>query len=400
MPVLREHKISKMSSELKLPFAPNILIVDDVPANLQMLTDLLKAKDYRVRPVPSGELALATAGREVPDLVLLDINMPGMNGYEVCQRLKNDPQLAAVPVIFITALNDVADKVKGFKLGAVDFVTKPFEFQEVEARVSAHLELARLRQELKRHNERLEEVVAQRTLELADANARLAILDRAKSDFLSLISHEIRTPLNGIMGVAELLLLNVSDDSDSDKYCEMYRQSRRRLMTLLDDALLFTQIGTNASTQALQPCRLDELLSWARLQAVAFADSRMVQLAAVPPNLGLVHGATDYLVRALQSLLETAVKFARAGTIIKLTRITAPGEIGLIIEADGLAVPLEALPRFFDLLAISELIIPGGGLGLAPALAERILALYGGGVSVENMKPPGIRLTARLKSAE
>jgi len=266
--------------------------------------------------------------------------------------------------------------------------------------VSAHLELARLRQELKRQNERLEEVVAQRTLELAEANARLAILDRAKSDFLSLISHEIRTPLNGIMGVAELLLLNLSDDSDAAKYSEMYRQSRQRLMMLLDDALFFTQIGSDASTQARQPCRLDELLSRARLQAVPFADSRMVQFAAAPTNLGLVQGSTNYLVRALQSLLETAVKFARTGTIIKLTRITAPGEIGLIIEADGLAIPLELLPRFFDLLAISELIIPGGGLGLAPALAERILTLYGGMVSVENMKPPGIRLTVRLKSAE
>jgi two-component system, sensor histidine kinase and response regulator len=387
-------------TETKPQLAPNIMVVDDVPANLQMLTDVLKAKGYRVRPVPSGELALAAAGREVPDLVLLDINMPGMNGYEVCQRLKSDPQLAAVPVIFITALNDVADKVKGFELGAVDFVTKPFEFQEVEARVSAHLELARLRQQLKRHNECLEEVVAQRTLELAEANARLAILDRAKSDFLSLISHEIRTPLNGIMGVVELLLLNLSDDSEAAKYSEMYRQSRQRLMMLLDDALLFTQIGTDASVQARPSCRLDELLSRARLQAVPFANSRMVQLAAVPPDLGLVQGSADYLARALQSLFETGIKFARTGTIIKLARITAPGEIGLIIEADGLAIPLELLPRFFDLLAISELILPGGGLGLAPALAERILTLYGGMVSVENMKPPGIRLTVRLKSAE
>ena len=102
----------------------------------------------------------------------------------------------------------------------------------------------------------------------------------------------------------------------------------------------------------------------------------------------------------MQSLLETAVKFARGGTTIKLTQTTAPGEITLIIEAEGLAIPLEALPRFFDLLAVSQLITPTGDLGIAPALAERILTLYGGAVSVENMNPPGIRLTARLKCAE
>ncbi len=386
-------------TEKKPQLAPNIMVVDDVPANLQMLTDVLKAKGYRVRPVPDGELALATASREVPDLILLDVNMPGIDGFEVCRRLKSDPQLAAVPVIFITALNDVADKVKGFGLGAVDFVTKPFEFQEVEARVSTHLELARLRKELKQHNERLEETVAQRTLELAQANARLAILDRAKTDFLSLISHEIRTPLNGIMGVVELLLLTLSDDPDAAKYSEMYRQSRQRLMMLLDDALLLTQIGADANAGMRQPCRLDDLLIQARLLAVPFANSRMVQLATVPPNLGLVQGSSDYLARALQSLLETAVKFARAGTTIKLAQKTVPGEITLIIEADGLAIPLESLPRFFDLLAISELITPDGDLGIAPALAERILTLYGGAVSVENMKPPGIRMTVRLKCA-
>ena len=384
-------------TEKKPKLAPNILIVDDVPANLQMLADMLDAKGYRVRPVPDGEMALATASREAPDLVLLDINMPEIDGYEVCRRLKSDPQLAAVPVIFITALNEVADKVKGFGLGAVDFVTKPFELLEVEARVSTHLELARLRKELKQHNERLEETVAQRTLELAQANARLVILDRAKSDFLSLISHEIRTPLNGIMGVVELMLLDLEDGTASVKYNTMYQQSRKRLMTLIDDALLFTQIGTDASAGARQPCRLDDLLSQARRQAASFAYSRSVHIAAMPPTPGLVQGSADYLSRALQSLLETAVKFARGGTTIKLTQTKAPGEITLIIEADGLAIPLEALPRFFDLLAVSQLITPGGDLGIAPALAERILTLYGGAVSVENMNPPGIRLTARLK---
>ncbi len=112
-----------------------------------------------------------------------------------------------------------------------------------------------------------------------------------------------------------------------------------------------------------------------------------------------MQGAPDYLVRALQSLLETALKFARTGTTVRLTQAAVPGEISLFIEADGRTIPPGALARFFDLLAIVEPITGVDDLGLAPALAERIVKLYGGAVSVDNLTPPGIRLAVRLKIA-
>jgi signal transduction histidine kinase len=343
--------------------------------------------------VPSGELALQAARQQPPDLILLDINMPGMNGYEVCERLKADPQLAAVPVIFISALDETMDKVRGFRLGAVDYVTKPFQFQEVEVRVRTHLELARLRREL-------ENMVAERTRELAEAHGRLAILDQAKSDFLRLISHEVRTPLCGIFGAAEILMQTFADHPATAQCSEMYESSRRRLMTLIDDALLLSQIGVDANAGAHQHSRLEDLLDNARTQAEPFAKSRGITLAAAPLALGLIQGAPEHFVRALQSLLETAIKFARADTLVRLTGATAAGEISLFIEAYGRGIPPEALPRFFNLLAIAEPITPGGDLGLAPAVAERIVTLYGGTVSVENMEPPGVRLTVRMKAAE
>jgi len=140
------------------------------------------------------------------------------------------------------------------------------------------------------------------------------------------------------------------------------------------------------------------LLNDARSQAGPFAQSRGVQLASAPSDLGLVQGAPDFLVRALQSLLETAVKFTRAGTIVRLTKAASPGEISLIIEADGQEISPKALPRFFNLLAIAESITPGGDLGLGPPVAERIVKLYGGAVSVENLVPPGVRLVVRLRT--
>jgi len=128
---------------------PDIIVVDDTPANLQLLTGMLKERGYKVRPVPSGKLALQAAKNDPPDLILLDIMMPEMDGYEVCERLKADERLREVPVIFISALNETMDKVRAFGVGGVDYVTKPFQFEEVSARISTHLELQRQRRELK-----------------------------------------------------------------------------------------------------------------------------------------------------------------------------------------------------------------------------------------------------------
>jgi sigma-B regulation protein RsbU (phosphoserine phosphatase) len=135
-----------------------ILIVDDTPANLQVLTGMLKERGYKVRPVPSGKLALLAARSEAPDLILLDINMPDMNGYQVCEQLKGDEKLRGVPVIFISALTEQLDKVMAFSLGGVDYITKPFQMEELHARVATHLKLHRLQRELEASNVRLAQV--------------------------------------------------------------------------------------------------------------------------------------------------------------------------------------------------------------------------------------------------
>jgi DNA-binding response OmpR family regulator len=124
----------------------NIMIVDDNPANLKLLEDMLRQQGYETRLFPLGRLALAAADTEPPDLILLDINMPEMNGYEVCERLKSNARLAEIPVIFISALNAVEDTVKGFRAGGVDYITKPFQLEEVQARVETHLKLRRAQQ--------------------------------------------------------------------------------------------------------------------------------------------------------------------------------------------------------------------------------------------------------------
>ena len=127
---------------------PSILIVDDVPANLELLAGILRKHGYEPRPVPNGKLALSAAKADPPDLILLDINMPEMDGFEVCARLKADKALKHIPVLFLTAFTETADKVKAFSMGAVDYITKPFQLEEVCARVDTHLRLRRFQVEL------------------------------------------------------------------------------------------------------------------------------------------------------------------------------------------------------------------------------------------------------------
>jgi putative two-component system response regulator len=151
-----------------------IMVVDDTPANLKLLTDILQVKGYLVLAFPRGALALAAAAKNPPDLILLDINMPEMNGFEVCNRLKADDTLKDIPVIFITAMSETEDKVKAFNMGCVDYVTKPFQCEEVNARVESHLRMRKMQLELERHNNHLEDLVKEKVHEISES--RLAAI--------------------------------------------------------------------------------------------------------------------------------------------------------------------------------------------------------------------------------
>ncbi|MEL6179210.1 MAG: sigma-54 dependent transcriptional regulator [Myxococcota bacterium] len=153
----------------------DILIADDTLANLRLLSEVLTKSGYKVRGVPNGTMALRAARSAPPDLILLDINMPDMRGYEVCRHLKKEEALKDIPVIFISALDDIIDKVKAFSIGGIDYITKPFQVDEVLARVRTHLTLRRLQLELKSTNHHLEERVVERTQEIARLKAMLEV---------------------------------------------------------------------------------------------------------------------------------------------------------------------------------------------------------------------------------
>lgn len=166
---------------------PTILIVDDVPANLLLLTQLLDSQSYDVRPVTKGAMALAAARAIRPDLILLDIRMPDMDGYTVCRELKADPETSSIPIIFVSALDDIDGKVRAFECGGVDYVTKPFQPAEVLARVRTHLALAQARTALEMANRELQRALA-REAELARIDWLTGVYNR--SHFYELATHE------------------------------------------------------------------------------------------------------------------------------------------------------------------------------------------------------------------
>ena len=157
--------------------AGNVLIVDDTPANLRLLSSILSDRGYLVRPAPNGALALRAIESSPPDLIILDVNMPDMNGYDIARQLKSQPETRDIPIIFVSALGEVEDKVRAFRAGGVDYITKPFQVEEVLARVHAHISLRVLQKKLTRANEELERQVTART-------AQLVALNRANQRFV------------------------------------------------------------------------------------------------------------------------------------------------------------------------------------------------------------------------
>ena len=378
------------------------MIVDDNTANLDVLEQMLRQKGYEVVSFPRGGLALEVAAQNPPDLILLDVRMPDLTGYQVCEQLKSDARLSPIPVIFLSASDAIEDRVKGFRSGGVDYISKPFEFEEVYARVETHLKLHDLQQALKLQNDHLEEAVALRTRELAEAHARLAVLDQAKGDFLKVISHEFRTPLNGVLGLGEIALGELPASVENNELRNMFEQSRQRILSLLDDALLLTEIDSSGVQFKSAPVSLSAALVRAIERTTEFAEFRHVTLHPPSADLGLVRGEEHLLARALHALLETAVKFSQQGGTVRLARNVVPDSLGVIIESYGRTIPSPAwispasagpTLKFFDVFSICEGTPPGEDLGLRPALACRILSLFGGIVTVVNCDPPGIRMT-------
>lgn len=307
----------------------NILIVDDTPANLQLLSGLLRDRGYRPRPVPSGRLALQAASAERPDLILLDINMPEMDGYAVCAALKADPALKDIPVIFISALTETLDKLKAFQSGGVDYVTKPFDAEEVGARVDTHLTLRRLQVDLE-----------QRYLELKD-------LQQLRDGLVHMIIHDLRSPLSSVMGYLDLLRTETNETAETRaKFIDVAYGGASDMAELISTLLDINRMEAREMPVDRQQADLAELASDAIRSLGGLAVGRSVSLdapAPVPSNCdaGLIR-------RVIGNLLGNALKFTpKTGAITVI--VSSPNGVPRVEVADtGPGIPADFIGRVFD----------------------------------------------------
>jgi two-component system sensor histidine kinase/response regulator len=372
------------------------MVVDDQPSNLRFVERLLMDKGYRVRCFTMGRQALAAAAAEPPDLVLLDIGMPHMNGFEVCEQLKASALLKPVPVIFVSGHDEPEEKLRAFRAGGVDYVVKPYDGSELHARLTTHLTINRLQGELEAQNAHLEDLVGIRTQELAEANRKLALLDSAKSAFLQLIAHELRTPLNGILGVGELALLDLPEDETTHELRSMFGVSRDRMLSVLNDAELLSEIELAGESFRLASVCMDVAFGHAVEASSPVFSHRNIELDMAGRCDCHVQAEGELLRRALQALLTTAAKLTEPGGRVLVERKCEDGQTVVRARTQGATLPEKSLSTFFDVLTGAHGVHDDDDLGLDPPVAFRIISLFGGSMRVANAGAGGVEIVLSL----
>jgi len=348
----------------------NILVVDDTPANLQLLTEMLKERGYKVRPAPSGELALRGARAAPPDLILLDITMPGMDGFEVCSHLKADERLREIPVLFISALNETSDKVRAFQAGGVDYVTKPFNIEEVEARVRTHLDLRRQRREL------------------AAGLARMRELEKLRDSLTHMIAHDMKSPLSAIQMTLELIepLLPASD-AGAARVLHGAKVSVSTILEMIAQMLDVSRMEAGALKPVFAPGNVPETVrSAVEAQRILAGDRRLVFASGGP---FLTDFDAELLRRVVGNLVGNAVKFTRPEGEIRIT-VTPKGEaVRVEVADDGVGIAPEHHARIFTKFGQVEGPGARAGTGLGLTFARMAVEAHGGEIGMDSAQGRG-----------
>ncbi len=373
-----------------------ILIVDDVSRNIQILGNILSQKKFQIAYAQSGQQALDICTTQDFDIILLDIMMPGMNGYEVCKRLKKDPTTREIPIIFLTAKADMDSIIKGFEVGGQDYITKPFNAAELLARVNNHLLIKRQRQQLKLMNNNLEDLVTERTQELEIANHRLSILDQAKNNFLLIISHEIRTPLNGVIGITELLD-KTNIDKNQKEYLKYLKDVSSRLVKFSDTALLITSLRINKQLSDISPIPVNQLITESIVEFRRNNNNSSLEITNNLPSENLLIKVDSDLMRTcFLNIIENSAKFAGENAHIVISAVISDNFISLNFCDNGPGFSENAIDHLFELFSADDVLhTEGTGLGLATA--KLILDAHEGSIDIKNAALGGAQVNIKLK---
>jgi len=367
--------------------AEKILLVDDQPKNIQVAGTLLAANGYEVEFATDGFKALEWLSEGGFDLVLLDVMMPGMDGFETCKRLKKLPGGMDIPVIFLTAKTDTDSLVEGFESGGIDYLTKPFQAEELMVRVRTHLEMKQLRAKLKDTNKWLQSEVDLKTVQLQDRNlelqnalSKLQTLDSSKNNFLKIISHEIRTPLNGIIG-ATFLLRQMADTADKKEFFDMFEISIKRLENFSFSALQITELQANTGQVPRQQIGMNELFNEAKNISL-IEQHRMFSLESADLNKMLFVNKALF-VTALVKLFDNSIRYSPQDSRITVRVSEQAGGIRFMVMDEGPGFSDEVLLRKFELFVTGETHIDKNP-GLSLPLVKFIIEAHGGKIDLYN----------------
>jgi two-component system, sensor histidine kinase and response regulator len=332
---------------------PGILIVDDIPANVLLLVRMLTERGYNTRSVLSGKLALQAAREDPPDLILLDINMPDMNGYEVCEKLKADQELKDIPVIFISALNETLDKVKAFRVGGVDYVTKPFQFEEVYARVQTHLTL--------RH------------------------LEVLRDDLTHMVVHDLNSPLMAIFGLLDVLELKKGStlSATTKELVKIARLSAEELRNIIGSILDVSKIEAGEMHLNSEPFDLSALIREMLETLHLLPGNRTVTFDADDSPL-TVTGDVGLIRRVLQNLIGNAVSYTPFGGDVRITLVLSSSEVRVSVIDRGPGIALEHHQCIFEKYGQVHDWSDRIGTGLGLTFCKLAMDAHGGQIGVES----------------
>lgn len=355
---------------------PSILVVDDTLENLRLLAGMLADRGLDVRPVTSGRDALSAIEHELPDLVLLDVTMPEMNGFEVCSKLKENPAWREIPVIFLTALSELSDKVRGFEVGGADYITKPFQLEEVLARVNHHLVLQQARRDLSSNLIRLQE------------------LERLRDDLVHMIVHDMRSPLSSL--IMNLGLVRMDTEGEVRCAVEDAILGAQALNRMANTLLDVSRLEAGKMPLNLAKCDLGKLAENARAGLVALDPSRSIEVCCPTPVTATCDG--DVVRRVLENLISNGIKHTPTGGRLQIEVAASPGRVRIWVQDEGPGVPVEAQQRIFEKFgaAASRKDQSYHSVGLGLAFCKLAVQAHGGSIGVERVLPRGSRFWFEL----